>query len=123
MPRLRETPLPARLSRHASRTRVTPRRRLANLLDPGSLQLLTLEDESGMLAVTGAVDGSPVVAFCSDATLKGGAMGQAGCDVVVRAYEHALAEGTPVIGVWHPPAPSSPRACCPCTGWAGSSTP
>ncbi len=78
-----------------------PRRRLANLLDPGSLQLLTLEDESGMLAVTGAVDGSPVVAFCSDATLKGGAMGQAGCDVVVRAYEHALAEGTPVIGVWH----------------------
>ena len=78
-----------------------PRHRLAKLLDPSSLELLTPEDESGMLAVTGTIDGNPVVAFCSDATLKGGAMGGAGCDVVVRAYEHALSAGTPIIGVWH----------------------
>ncbi|WP_338417607.1 acyl-CoA carboxylase subunit beta [Actinopolymorpha singaporensis] len=71
------------------------------MLDPGSLELLTPEDRSGMLAVTGTVDGSPVVAFCSDPTIQGGAMGHEGCDVVVRAYDRALADDVPVIGLWH----------------------
>jgi acetyl-CoA/propionyl-CoA carboxylase carboxyl transferase subunit len=54
-----------------------------------------------MLAVSGTALGAPVVAFSSDITVMGGAMGQRGCSVVVEAYERALAEGVPVIGLWH----------------------
>ncbi len=79
----------------------SPRLRLEQLFDAGSLSLLTEPDDSGMLAATGTVYGTRVVAFCSDASVQGGAMGAAGCEVVVRAYEHALADGVPVVGLWH----------------------
>ena len=75
--------------------------RLRSFLDEGSVDLITAEDDSGMLAATGTVDGVPVVTFASDATIMGGAMGVAGCRVVVEAYERALADGVPVIGLWH----------------------
>jgi len=78
-----------------------PLHRLAALLDDGSLSLLSPDDECGMLAATGTVDGNPVVAFCSDATVMGGAMGDEGCQVVVDAYHRALADGVPIIGLWH----------------------
>ena len=78
-----------------------PQHRLAALLDAGSVQLISTDDDSGMLAATGTVDGAPVVAFCSDATVMGGAMGEVGCKVVVRAYERAVADGVPIIGLWH----------------------
>ena len=54
-----------------------------------------------MLAAVGRVEGTPVVAFVSDATVQGGAMGLAGCAVVLTAYERALAEGWPIVGLWH----------------------
>jgi len=54
-----------------------------------------------MLAAVGTVDGTRVVAFCSDATVMGGAMGDDGCKVVVDAYHRALVEGAPIIGLWH----------------------
>ena len=47
------------------------------------------------------VDGTPAVVFCSDARTMGGAMGEAGCKVVLLAYERALADGVPVVGLWH----------------------
>ncbi|MGH8829292.1 MAG: carboxyl transferase domain-containing protein, partial [Jiangellaceae bacterium] len=78
-----------------------PNHRLAALLDDGTLELISPDDRSGMLAAVGTVHGTPVVAFCSDATVMGGAMGHDGCKVVVRAYERALAEGVPVVGLWH----------------------
>lgn len=78
-----------------------PNHRLAALLDHGSLELISPDDRSGMLAAVGTVHGTPVVAFCSDATVMGGAMGHDGCKVVVRAYERALADGVPVVGLWH----------------------
>ena len=78
-----------------------PNLRLAAFFDEGTLDLITEDDGSGMLAGIGHVDGSPVVAFCSDATVMGGAMGELGCKVVVRAYERALADQTPVVGLWH----------------------
>ena len=31
----------------------------------------------------------------------GGAMGEVGCKVVVHAYERALADQAPVVGLWH----------------------
>jgi acetyl-CoA/propionyl-CoA carboxylase carboxyl transferase subunit len=78
-----------------------PNFRLQALLDPGSVQLITADDDSGMLAASGTVNGSPVVAFCSDATVMGGAMGVQGCEVVVQAYRRAMADRVPVIGIWH----------------------
>src|SRR5204862_1214344 len=32
---------------------------------------------------------------------QGGAMGGAGCDVIVAAYDHAVASGCAIIGLWH----------------------
>jgi acetyl-CoA/propionyl-CoA carboxylase carboxyl transferase subunit len=78
-----------------------PNFRLQALLDPGSLELITPDDDSGMLAAVGTVNGNRVVAFCSDATVMGGAMGLAGCDVVVRAYERAMHDRVPILGIWH----------------------
>jgi acetyl-CoA/propionyl-CoA carboxylase carboxyl transferase subunit len=78
-----------------------PNRRLQHLLDEGSVELITPDDDSGMLAAVGTINGSPVVAFCSDPTVMGGAMGMDGCDVVVRAYERAVQAGVPILGIWH----------------------
>jgi acetyl-CoA/propionyl-CoA carboxylase carboxyl transferase subunit len=78
-----------------------PIHRLTALLDEGTLRLITPEDDSGMLAAVGRVKGRRVVAFCSDATVMGGAMGDVGCRVVVDAYHRAMTEGTPIIGLWH----------------------
>ncbi|SEE57012.1 acyl-CoA carboxylase subunit beta [Jiangella alba] len=78
-----------------------PKHRLGALFDEGSLELISADDLSGMLAAVGTVHGAPVVAFCSDATVMGGAMGADGCRVVVDAYERALADGVPIIGLWH----------------------
>ena len=78
-----------------------PNHRMAAFLDAGSLQLISEDDDSGMLAAVGTVDGARVVVFCSDPTIQGGAMGSAGCTVIVQAYERALADGVPVVGLWH----------------------
>ncbi|MCG5219582.1 carboxyl transferase domain-containing protein [Streptosporangium sp. KLBMP 9127] len=78
-----------------------PQVRLAALLDEGSLRLITPEDKSGVLAALGRVEGVPVVAFCSDARVQGGAMGGEGCEHIVHAYDVAVRERVPVIGVWH----------------------
>ena len=55
-----------------------PNLRLLALLDSGSLELITPDDDSGMLAAAGTINGCRVVAFCSDATVMGGAMGMDG---------------------------------------------
>jgi acetyl-CoA/propionyl-CoA carboxylase carboxyl transferase subunit len=78
-----------------------PNHRLAALFDEGSLELISEDDGSGMLAAVGKIDGAEVVAFCSDATVMGGAMGDVGCKVVVRAYHRAMADGVPIVGLWH----------------------
>ncbi|MGN0063325.1 MAG: acyl-CoA carboxylase subunit beta [Nocardioides sp.] len=78
-----------------------PLTRLTALFDEGTLELLSEDDGSGMLAAIGRVRGTQVVAFCSDATVMGGAMGDAGCAVVVDAYHRALTDSVPIIGLWH----------------------
>ncbi|MBA2444621.1 MAG: acyl-CoA carboxylase subunit beta [Nocardioidaceae bacterium] len=92
-------PKPAKLARDVDPR--NPLKRLGALFDDGTLELISAEDESGMLAAVGAVDGVRTVAFCSDATIMGGAMGHDGCKVVVGAYERALADGAPIVGLWH----------------------
>ncbi|MFI9554600.1 acyl-CoA carboxylase subunit beta [Nonomuraea endophytica] len=75
--------------------------RLTALLDEGSLRLITPQDKSGVLAAMGRVEGVPVVAFCSDARFQGGAMGSEGCEHIVHAYDVAVRERVPVLGIWH----------------------
>ncbi len=78
-----------------------PEARLAALFDPGTLRLLTPHDTSGAVAAAGEIDGMLATAFASDARVQGGAMGTAGCAAVVAAYDEAVAQGVPVIGLWH----------------------
>ncbi|MEY9211076.1 acyl-CoA carboxylase subunit beta [Thermobifida halotolerans] len=78
-----------------------PRVRLASFFDEGSLRLLTAEDDSAALAGVGRINGMPAVAFANDPRIQGGAMGTAGCAVIETAYEHAVRERMPVIGLWH----------------------
>ncbi|MGN6252887.1 MAG: acyl-CoA carboxylase subunit beta [Marmoricola sp.] len=78
-----------------------PLNRLGVLFDEGTLETLTPVDTSGMLAAIGRVRGTTAVAFCSDPTVMGGAMGAEGCRVVVAAYQRALTDRVPIIGLWH----------------------
>jgi acetyl-CoA/propionyl-CoA carboxylase carboxyl transferase subunit len=78
-----------------------PEARLGALFDPGTVRLLTPHDDSGALAASGQIGGTPAVAFASDPKLQGGAMGSAGCAAIVAAHEAAVARGVPVIGLWH----------------------
>ncbi len=85
---------PAKLARD-------PEIRLEALFDPGTTRLLTPHDASGVLAACGEIDGVLAVAFASDPRVQGGALGTEGCAAIVTAYEEALAQGAPVIGLWH----------------------
>ncbi len=87
-------PAPETMSRN-------PEDRLAALFDPGTLRLLTPHDDSGAVAACGQIDGMLAVAFASDPRVQGGAMGTAGCAAIVAAYDEAIAQGAPVIGLWH----------------------
>jgi acetyl-CoA/propionyl-CoA carboxylase carboxyl transferase subunit len=78
-----------------------PEVRLEALFDEGTLTLLTPRDGSGVLSGSGLIGGSLAVAFASDPRVQGGAMGAMGCSAIVAAYEEALAQGVPVIGLWH----------------------
>jgi acetyl-CoA/propionyl-CoA carboxylase carboxyl transferase subunit len=78
-----------------------PRKRLAAFFDDGALELITAEDSCGILCAVGQVRGTPAVAFASDATIQGGAMGVDGCQAILVAYERALAESVPIVGIWH----------------------
>ncbi len=78
-----------------------PEDRLARFFDPGSMQLLCPRDTSGVLAARGTVQGSAAIAFCTDATVMGGAMGYDGCRHIVDAIDAALRERVPSIGIWH----------------------
>jgi acetyl-CoA/propionyl-CoA carboxylase carboxyl transferase subunit len=78
-----------------------PEDRLQRFFDPGSMQQLAGRDTSGVLAARGAVNGTPAVAFCTDATVMGGAMGVDGCRHIVDAIDTALRERVPVVGIWH----------------------
>ncbi|MEU7767931.1 carboxyl transferase domain-containing protein [Nocardia sp. NPDC049190] len=78
-----------------------PLGRLQRLFDPGTTVPLHPRDKSGVLAAIGEVDGVRTVAYCSDATVMGGAMGVTGCQHIVDAIDTAIDSGVPVVGLWH----------------------
>jgi len=79
----------------------SPRVRLEAFFDEGTFTPITPEDDSGVLAGVGRVEGHNVVAFATDPTVQGGAMGELGCRAIVTAYDRAFADTCPVVGIWH----------------------
>ncbi|MGH3682439.1 MAG: acyl-CoA carboxylase subunit beta [Natronosporangium sp.] len=78
-----------------------PQVRLRALFDAGSLRLLVPPDSSGVLSARGEIEGTPAVAFATDGTTMGGAMGYEGCRHIVDAIDTAVRERVPVLGLWH----------------------
>lgn len=84
-----------------------PEARLRALFDRGSVRPIAGRDtseglnESGVISARGQIDGSPVIAFATDGTRMGGAMGSEGCRYIVEAIDLAVRERVPVVGLWH----------------------
>lgn len=78
-----------------------PRWRLGALLDAGSVLPLHAADELSAVTVRGRIEGQAVVAFCTDATRKGGAIGAAECQRIADSIDLARQLDCPVIGLWH----------------------
>lgn len=79
----------------------SPRVRLEAFFDPGTFTAITPEDDRGVLVGVGAVRGAEVVAFATDPTVQGGAMGSDGCRAIITAYDRAFADSCAVVGIWH----------------------
>jgi acetyl-CoA/propionyl-CoA carboxylase carboxyl transferase subunit len=75
--------------------------RLMELFDDKCCDLLDSDGDAEVRAAAGRIEGANVIAYCTDATKMGGALGAAGTRRIVRAIEIAVREGCPVIGVWH----------------------
>ncbi|MEU8381923.1 carboxyl transferase domain-containing protein, partial [Streptosporangium sp. NPDC048865] len=95
------SPVPMKSSAPPAADPRAPAVRFSRLLDPGSAVPLHGDDGSGVSAVRGLVGGAPVVAFCTDARLMGGALGAAGAERIVEAVEAAVRGDCPVVGLWH----------------------
>ena len=78
-----------------------PMLRLSRFFDAGSIELLHEPDRSGVLAAGGTVNGLRTIAFATDGTVMGGAMGLEGCTHIVNAYDTAIEEQSPIVGIWH----------------------
>ena len=78
-----------------------PELRLRNLFDQGTLRLLIPRDDTGVLYARGEVDGTPAIAFATDGTRMGGALGIEGCQHIVEAIDLAVRDRVPVLGLWH----------------------
>src|ERR1700760_4846037 len=78
-----------------------PLLRLSRFFDDGTIELLHERDRSGVLSASGTVNGVRSIAFCTDGTVMGGAMGIEGCRHIVNAYDTAIEEQSPIVGIWH----------------------
>jgi acetyl-CoA/propionyl-CoA carboxylase carboxyl transferase subunit len=83
----------------ASVTDRDPVGRLTALSEPHSLSVQQAGD--GAAWGISRLDGIRAVVFATDPRVQGGALGVAGCAHIVGAYEHALANDLPIVGVWH----------------------
>ena len=73
------------------------RHRLEVLLDDATV----LEHADGVVVGRGRVGTSEVLAFATDATVQGGALGADSCRAIAAVTDQAVAEGIPVVGIWH----------------------
>jgi acetyl-CoA/propionyl-CoA carboxylase carboxyl transferase subunit len=73
--------------------------RLRLLADGGMID--TLAGGGGVVAAVLRLHGVRAVAFATDVREQGGAVGAHGAETIVGAYETAVAQGLPIVGVWH----------------------
>ncbi|GAC57098.1 putative propionyl-CoA carboxylase beta chain [Gordonia hirsuta DSM 44140 = NBRC 16056] len=78
-----------------------PLLRLNSFFDEGTVALLHPRDTSGVQAAAGLVNGVRTIAYCTDGTVMGGAMGVVGCAHIINAIDTAIDEQAPVVGIWH----------------------
>ncbi len=97
-----------------------PLLRLSTFFDDGSVELLHERDRSGMLAAAGTVNGMRTIAFCTDGTVMGGAMGVEAASISStptisrsRSRARSSVSGTPVALGW----PRASRRCMR-SGWS-----
>ncbi|MET0425244.1 MAG: carboxyl transferase domain-containing protein [Actinoplanes sp.] len=79
----------------------SPEARMAALFDAGTVSVLNPDDTSGVRIARGTVDGAVAIAFATDPTRRGGAIGVAACAGIVDAIDLAVREQLPVVGIWH----------------------
>jgi acetyl-CoA/propionyl-CoA carboxylase carboxyl transferase subunit len=77
-----------------------PRSRLAALFADGTMIIMHAEPGSGVVTAMGTVSGKPMVAFASDPSIQGGAMGAEGCRAIVAAYDVARRNQAVIVGIW-----------------------
>jgi acetyl-CoA/propionyl-CoA carboxylase carboxyl transferase subunit len=77
-----------------------PRERLARLFSTDSLHVMHGEEGSGVVTAVGEIHGIPTIAFATDPSLQGGAMGAAGCEAIVAAYDIAVRNHAPIVSIW-----------------------
>jgi acetyl-CoA/propionyl-CoA carboxylase carboxyl transferase subunit len=78
-----------------------PVTRLSSVMDAGSLSLIVPASDTGVIVARGLVNGTRVLAYCTDARRMGGALGAVGAGHIVRAVDLAVHERSPIIGLWH----------------------
>jgi len=79
-----------------STTLLDPEARIAKLLDSANYELLLPRTDCGMVAATGLIKGNKVVVFASDPTIKGGALGIEGSQVIGSLREIKLLSSHPI---------------------------
>jgi acetyl-CoA/propionyl-CoA carboxylase carboxyl transferase subunit len=77
-----------------------PRVRLTELFGVNSLLEMRGEEGSGVVTAIGRIQGRTTVAFATDPAIQGGAMGRAGCEAIVAAYDTAVRNKAAIIGIW-----------------------
>jgi acetyl-CoA/propionyl-CoA carboxylase carboxyl transferase subunit len=97
MPRTAVLPAPG-----AERDLRDPSLRLQQLFDDNNCEPLNaVAEDSEVLTAVGRINGSRVIAYCTDGTRMGGALGALGSRQIIAAIESAVRERIPVVGVWH----------------------
>ncbi|HTW55682.1 MAG TPA: acyl-CoA carboxylase subunit beta [Thermoplasmata archaeon] len=103
-----------RVEKHRAAGRLSARERLETFFDPGTFTEIDafvvhrvdkfgLADRripgDGVVTGWGDVDGRPVCAFAQDATVFGGALGEAHAMKIVKVMETARKAGVPIVGL------------------------
>ena len=103
-----------RVERHRAAGKLTARDRLEAFFDPGTfteidafvthrVETFGMDERrvpgDGVVTGWGEVDGRPVCAFAQDATVFGGALGEAHAMKIVKVMETARKAGVPIVGL------------------------
>jgi acetyl-CoA/propionyl-CoA carboxylase carboxyl transferase subunit len=75
--------------------------RLSHIFDRGSWEMLNPDDDATVRIGRGRVEGAEALAYCTDGTRMGGAIGAAECTRIAAAIDTAVRASIPIIGVWH----------------------